>query len=89
MTAPVYYTARHGLVWSASDSNVRTVLEAEAAAPQLLDMAITERNPDLSAIWMDQLASLVLAIREAKTAEPVEPAAIREVGAAQPQEIAA
>jgi len=86
MTAPVYYTARHGLVWSASGANVRTVREAEAAAPQLLDMAITERNPDLSAMWMDQLASLVLAIREAKTASPVESAAI---AAAQPERKAA
>ena len=73
MNRPLYYTARHGMIWSAAGANVRTVLEAEAAAPHLLDMAITERSPDLSAMWVDQLASLILAIRDAKEQERAAP----------------
>lgn len=73
MTRSIYYEARHGLIWTKAGANVRTVLEAEAAAPHLLDMAITERNPDLSQMWLAQLADLVVAIRAAKTQEAANP----------------
>ena len=66
MTRGLYYTARFGLIWSASRANVRTITEAEAAAPQLVDMAITERSAELSDMWVHQLTDLIAAIREAR-----------------------
>lgn len=66
MSAPVvFYTAVHGMIWSAAN-NFRTVAEAEEAAPKLLHMALTERHEALAATWMRQLADLVSAIREAR-----------------------
>lgn len=60
------YTARHGLIWAFGSNNVRTVKDAEQALPHLLDMALTERDPDLAEAWVARLADLIRAVREAK-----------------------
>ena len=72
------YTARHGLIWAADSKNVRTVRDAEEALPHLLNMALTERDPDLAEAWIARLGDLVRATREAKgqaMSRPVEEAA--------------
>lgn len=78
MTRARYYTARHGLIWSACSGNVRTITEAETSLPHLADMAVSARTDDLSQDYLAQFADLVSAIREAKAQErdvPVREAA--------------
>lgn len=82
MNAPLY-TARHGLIWATGGANVRTVSEANEALPILLQMAITERDGDLSEAWIARLGDLVRATREAANQ------AAEADAATAPQEIAA
>lgn len=82
MTRRPYYTARHGIVYSAASAY--TVRDAEKHAHAFLDMALTERCEAWSVEWScRQLADLVAAIREAKAQEiaaPVEVMAQRIAG---------
>lgn len=73
MTQAPYYTARNALVWSAQGP--RTITEAEQHARDFLNMALTERDAGHSGGWMEQLANLVSAIREAKEQERALPVA--------------
>ena len=74
MSDPLY-TARHGLIWAFASQNVRTVREAEEALPVLLQMAVSERDDDLSEDWIARIGDLVRAVREAKTQDRAEPVA--------------
>lgn len=60
------YEARHGLIWSAGGGSVRSITEAEAALPAMIDLALTERERDLSGSWLLQLCDLISAIRDAR-----------------------
>ena len=74
MTRSPYYVARAGLIWS--PTSPYTVKAAEEHARDFLDMALSERDGVWSARWVEQLADLVAAIREARVQcedRPVEP----------------
>ena len=60
------YEARNGLVWTVGGGSVRTITEAEAVLPAMVDLAVTERSDELTEQWLNRLADLILAIRAAR-----------------------
>lgn len=77
--SPIYYTARHGMVWSPSSENVRTVREAETSLGQLAAMVTEAPTEALFDSYLAQFADLSRAIRQAKQQEADSP--IQEIAA--------
>ena len=71
--SPIFYTARHGLIWSPSSENVRTVTEAQSALGHLAAMVTEAPTEALFDSYLVQFADLCRAIREAKAQEVTAP----------------